>query len=372
VPGRRILANLDVEEDLRGSFGGGGPARTLSAPARRAAATAATRLRVFAVAGDRLWLPAEPDPGGPEVPRGAEGLPEPIVEIGPPEALAPVRQVLAWGEGPRVATLRARWLAGGGAAVDEPRALREPLHEAVWHLVPAAPEVVARVADRAFGLEIAREHGWALPGARWVADVAEIERHLASGGAATGAGRWVVKAPYSAAGRERHVAAGPGELAEPPVRRRIESLLARHGRLLFEPWVERTADFGAAGLLTAAGVRLASLHRQEVGARGAFRGIAPVPAGEGAAGLAPAERDLLEAAFHATAEGLRAAGYAGPFGIDAFRWRGAGGEMLFHPLCELNPRLTFGLVARAITERYGSEPGREGGGVRMLSPGGAR
>ncbi|HEX6200782.1 MAG TPA: hypothetical protein VF150_10990, partial [Thermoanaerobaculia bacterium] len=221
-------------------------------------------------------------------------------------------------------------------------------------------DVVARVAHRGFCLDLARELGIARPGARMVSDPAERETWLAAGGAAAGAERWVAKAPWSAAGRERHVGGSPRELRDPAVRRRLERLLERHGALLAEPWVERSADFGCAGLVTSAGVRLASVHRQEVDRAGRFRGIAPLPAAGGepglGSGLLPGERDLLESTFHAAADRLRAAGYAGPFGIDAFRWRPpAGGERL-HPLCELNPRLTFGLVARAAADR--AAPGR--------------
>ncbi|HSL83951.1 MAG TPA: hypothetical protein VLF66_14345, partial [Thermoanaerobaculia bacterium] len=355
------------EEELRGRFGPGGPARALSVAARRAAAEAALRLRVFARDGDRLWLPGAVEPaetGGGGVARGGApaGLPEVVLEGGPPEELPPARRILAWGEGPRVAALRERWAAetpgpGRSPGADGHRALTEPLQEAVWHLPPTPPEVVARVAHRGFCLDLALELDVALPGARTVSDPAELESWLAAGGAAAGGGRWVAKAPWSAAGRERHLGSFPGELREPAVRRRIERLLERHGGLLAEPWVERTADFGCAGLVAPEGARLASVHRQEVDRAGRFRGIPPLaPAGGGSdlqAGLLPAERGLLESTFHAAADRLRAAGYTGPFGLDAFRWRPPGGGVAFHPLCELNPRLTFGLVARAAAERLG-------------------
>lgn len=345
---RRVLANLDFEEDLRGRFGEGGPARPLSASARRAAARAGSLLRVFTRDTDRLWLLEPLDPGRPEP---VHGLPEPVLESGVPEDLPPARRVLAWGEGPRVAALRQRWGAESPSAGGDPRrALEDPLHDAVWLLPTPAPEAVARVAHRGFCLDLGRELGLALPGARTVADPGELEAWLATAGAAAGGGRWVVKAPYSAAGRERFVATTPEELGEARVRRRLEGLFERHGRLVAEPWVERSADFGCAGLVTSGGVRLATIHRQEVDRAGRFRGIPPLPPAGGDPGLEGAERELLEATFHAAAERLRAAGYAGPFGIDAFRWRPPGGREAFHPLCEVNPRLTFGLVARAAAD----------------------
>jgi hypothetical protein len=368
---RLVLANLDFEEELRSSYGAGGPARTLSAAARRAAAGAGARLGVFCRAGDRLWLPAPLDPGAlPEL----DGLPRPVLEHGPPEALAPAAALLAWGEGPRAAALREGWgIEPPGSGDESPVALHGPLHDAVWRLPVARPEVVARVAHRGFCLGLARERGWALPGSCLVAAPGELEARLAGGGRSDqgAAGAWVVKAPFSAAGRERLVGAGPEVLRDPGVRRRLEGLFARHGSLLLEPWVERTADFGAAGFVTPKAVRLVTVHRQEVGRGGGFRGILPAGPGGAASGLAPAERDRLETAFHAAAQALRAAGYAGPFGIDAFRWRRPGGGESFHPLCEINPRLTFGLVARALAERA-TEPdpaaATPGGGAAARQP----
>lgn len=350
---RRIVANLDFEEELRAHFGAGGPPRTLTAAARRAAAEAGLELRALAREGDRLWLPERLGPGRPE---SRAGLPVPVLESGPLEDLPPARRLLAWGETPRIAALRERWGAlpgpAGPAETARRRALEAPLHDAVWQVPPASPRVVARVAHRGFCLELAQERGEALPGARLVADPEEIEGHLAAGPLRrAGDDRWVVKAPYSAAGRERFVGSGPAALGEPRARRRLERLFEHHGRLVLEPWVERTADFGCAGLVTPEGVRLASVHGQELDRLGRFRGIPRPPAAEGAAGLTPGERDLLESAFHAAGAALRAAGYAGPFGIDAFRWRAPGSGEVFHPLCELNPRLTFGLVARARAER---------------------
>ena len=42
------------------------------------------------------------------------------------------------------------------------------------------------------------------------------------------------------------------------------------------------------------------------------------------------------------AAALRAADYFGPFGIDAFRYRSAQGDVLFNPRCEINARFTMG------------------------------
>lgn len=271
------------------------------------------------------------------------------VETGPLEELPPADELLAWGETPRIAALRRRWRAAGGPG--EPageEALDAPVAEAVWRLPPADPAVVARVAHRGFAFELARERGWALPGAGLAQDVAEVERRV-EGLDPSGETGWVAKGAYSAAGRERVFGEGRGDLRERETRLRLESLLERHGSVLVEPWVERTADFGCAGLVTAAGTRLVTLHGQQVDARGVFRGIVPLPSDF--LPLPAAERERIGAAFHAAADALRAAGYRGPFGIDAFRWLrsgASGGRGELHPLVEINPRLTFGLVAEAV------------------------
>ncbi len=308
---RLIVANLGWEEELAGGTRPG--ERALSRRARSVVASAAGRLRLLARDGDRLWVP---DAEGSEevVPEPVPGLRLPRVrlETGRVSAIAPATEVLAWGESPAVAALRRGSRPSGGTSANH-----GPLHEALWSLPPAPPEVAAACHHRAFALAASealqearpREEGWALPGARMVASVGELERHLAAGGAAAGGGRWVVKSPWSAAGRGRHLGTGPGDLREPVVRRRVERLLERHGSLLFEPWVERLADFGAAALVTPVGLRWVGVHGQEVDGRGVFAAIrlgpelpsrrAPAPGGgRRVGGGAPEGRRLPGALRH--------------------------------------------------------------------------
>ena len=66
-------------------------------------------------------------------------------------------------------------------------------------------------------------------------------------------------------------------------------------------------------------------------------------------------------------EALEQDGYRGPFGIDAFIHRLPDGTARLHPLGEINARMTFGLVARALVDRVreplGLDPGAR---VRLL------
>jgi len=173
------------------------------------------------------------------------------------------------------------------------------------------------VNHRRFGLQTASALGLALPGARMVSEIpSELD------------GAWVFKPPYSAAGRGTIRGAGAPDTT---ARRRIHKALATHGELLLEPWLERQADFGCCSGRAP--------HQLLVSADGAFGGI-----GHPAA-LSEAEDQTLRETLARVVQRLAQAGYQGPVTIDAFRHRD------FHPLCEINARMTFGGVAAAIRDR---------------------
>jgi hypothetical protein len=224
-----------------------------------------------------------------------------------------------------------------------------PLHEQVWHLPVVSPDVVARVHHRAFALRVAEESGCALPGARMVDGLAELDRILAERSAPAS---WILKAPFSASGRSRFIERDGPLLTNPKFRRTVEHLFERHGSLLFEPWLDRVADWGCAALLIESGVRIVSMHGQTVDIKGQFAGIDP-----DAAGLSERDRERLKEIAMAVGTALRREGYAGPFGIDAWHWRRPDGSVAFHPLGEINARMTFGLVQRALVQREAERSG---------------
>jgi hypothetical protein len=344
---RWILGNLFCEDEWAVGR------RTLPRSALSTAAGAGTLLRVFAQPGDRLWLPAPVDPGRmAEVP----GLPKVEIAAWPLAALPPVETLLAWGETPEVAACREGPQAWGGAFV--------PLHELLWHLPPPAPAVAATVHHRAFCLRVAEGLGFALPGARMVETLADLESLLAGSEAPRS---WVVKAPLSAAGRDRHIGRDGMGLGDPAARRGVEGLFRRFGPLLFEPWMERTDDFGCTAiLLPDGGLRVTGFHRQLVDRRGQFVGIELGACFKslGFAGLTEEERSRMETAISGVASALREVGYRGPFGIDAWRYLEPDGSPVFHPIGEINARMTFGLVARALVDRL-REPLGLTGSVRL-------
>ena len=112
-----------------------------------------------------------------------------------------------------------------------------------------------------------------------------------------------------------------------------------------EPWLDRVADFGALGLVHAGGLRVVGLHRMETTGGGTWSGLRPTGAEPPPEGLSGEETAALVHALRAMGERLRAEGYEGAFGIDAWRVREGGGGTRLHALGELNARLTFGFVA---------------------------
>lgn len=211
-----------------------------------------------------------------------------------------------------------------------------------WDLAWADPAAKA-ANDRRVAAALAHELHVGLPGAHVIESLAALDAHLA----ATAPARWVCKAPWTAAGRDRAFGEGTSVGAEQRVY--IGRLIERFGALLFEPWLDRVLDIGVCARLDRAGQLTAEApHTLLSDPRGAFVGIdlASPP-------LAPADRDLLARTLDAAAGTLHALGYAGPLTLDAFVYRDGEAQRL-HPLCELNARHTFGHVTRALARRYGT------------------
>lgn len=313
-----LVANLDCE----GSWSGGAAPGTA---VRARIAALGTAMRAFAHPGDRLWTPVPVDPRRlPAIP----GVPPVTLTCGPLDPGA--GPVLPWGQTDEVAA----------GASDRP-----PPFGPV-----ADPAVARRCNEHGFAWTLAARRGWLLPGARAVTSVAELEAHLAAGGAEAGAGAWVARAPWSASGRERLRRRGALDGAS---RTRLERLLAGHQRLYFEPWVERLADAGCCGFVAGNGrVELRPVHGLDNDPGGVFRGISigATP------GLEPGEVERIAEAAAAAGAHLAAVGYRGPFGIDAYVWSDGASRRL-QPMSEINARLSFGWVAGALARR--ALPGAE-------------
>ncbi|HLM74738.1 MAG TPA: hypothetical protein VK459_18650, partial [Polyangiaceae bacterium] len=222
---------------------------------------------------------------------------------------------------------------GGRAFCPTPRAIRA-LVKAGATVLPAPPlEILRAVNHRSFSAKL----GQTLPGARFVRSIEELEEVIAG---PSPTGRFLAKRPFGFAGRGRRTleATRDGRLgAEDPARPFVEASLRAGEGLQVEPLVERAGDFGLHGFLDRAGkVSFGAATRQICDATGAWKGS------ERAGDLSEEELRALEAEAEMAAQALRAAGYFGPFGIDAFRWIDEQGRARFNPRCEINARYSMG------------------------------
>jgi len=200
--------------------------------------------------------------------------------------------------------------------------------------VPRAPsvEVLLRVNHRQF----ANALGQALPGAGFAQNAEELEALLARGADASAEQCWVLKRPLGYAGRGRRKILASARL--PADDAWIDASL-RAGGLQVEPWVQRELDVGLHGFVDETGVLTSGRPTvQAIDAHGTWRSSRIAEPGV----LSPEEFDLLQRALEQTARALHDAGYFGPLGLDAFRWRAPDGAAAFQPRCELNARYSMG------------------------------
>ena len=199
--------------------------------------------------------------------------------------------------------------------------------------LPAAPsaEVLRKVNDRAFHAAL----GLGLPGAAFART---LEEALAVLGAPCPTGRWLAKRAFGFAGRGRRVFAA-GAVDGPGRAWLVHATTGAGAGLEIEPLCDRSADFAMHGFLDERGqLTLGEPTAQVIDGTGAWQATRRTRPEE----LEAAERDALTREAHRTAAALEVAGYFGAFGIDAFRWRGPGGEARFHARCDVNARYTMG------------------------------
>lgn len=215
----------------------------------------------------------------------------------------------------------------------------EPAHYDLAWANPAAKGA----NDRRVALALNDQLDTSLRGARTIGSLDELDAHLAT----LAPTRWVCKAPWTAAGRDR--AHGEGATLSGELRVYVGRLLDRFGAVLFEPWLDRVLDVGVCADLHADGrVVAAAPHTLLSDSRGGFLGIDLTPPS-----VHPDDRLVLANAVEAAGSALHCLGYAGPYTVDAFIYRDGDAQIL-HPVCEINARYTFGHVARALGARLGT------------------
>lgn len=197
--------------------------------------------------------------------------------------------------------------------------------------VPRSPsvEVLRRVNHRRFCHQL----GQALPGAGYAENVEELEALIAPGPTASVERSWLFKRALGYAGRGRKKCR-EGELD----RAWIDASLRTGDGLQVEPWVERVMDFAVHGLLGEDGACMFGVPTVQAIDSGGSWVSTDVVSDQ----LSAAERELLMHSAQETAVALHGAGYFGPFGVDAFRWRDPDQVIRFQPRCEINARYSMG------------------------------
>lgn len=316
---RLFVGNFDFEWSLLRP-----PGAALPAALRRS-----LNERVFA------WLAiAEPDdcllcPG--ELPaedyrRFAEQFPRPLPRLirqmseAPPDA-----ELVPWAWTQRV--------------IDDWRAVGRPLPE------HPPPDVVRTVNSREFSTALEGLLGVALPQAAWVDSRGAVERRLRElTGECGPEARWLLKANFGAAGRERIV--GAGMALTPPQSAWLDRQLSFTGGVAFEPWIDIRFE---AGLLwnipPAEPPTLVGIAPLLTDRRGAYRGSLLLRGD----GLAPMWDEAIRVG-RAAALWVQSTGYFGPLGIDAGWYRPPHGPLRCRPLQDLNARWTMGWLSLGWSE----------------------
>lgn len=219
----------------------------------------------------------------------------------------------------------------GRAFCPTPRAI------ALLHRAGAIPEphppssVLRRVASRAFGASL----GTTMPASAFVADLDAAERRLASP-PPFGNG-WRIKRAFGMAGRRHRLAA-----RRAPTAADLDFVRAglREGGVLIEPNVEIVREYALHGRLDPSGLLAEGrLVVQRCERSGAW--IETMPADEEDVGRVGA---AIRAELLRVGPALHEAGYFGPFGIDAFTFRGESGRVVLVPRSEINARYTMGFA----------------------------
>jgi hypothetical protein len=357
-----LIGNLDCESDFLHSVDRSCPIPAPGKSLLKKISTAATLLSVFAEKGDHLWLPAMEDvramtpfQGFQEAVCLSDRLPEGW--DGP---------ILPWGATERVARLKA-----GSEPCSMPVKVKGSVISAVRHAPVPDPAAASAANDRLALPGIREAAGCVLPGVGQVRSIQDLEGQVAIlAAAAPEAAGWILKGRLSAAGRDR-VLHEDGNIEG-----RVRKLIRKQGGLLFEPWMPRTSDFGCSILVRPGGSDLVEVHRLHVTPRGLFRGIELLAGAAQVRPIAPEpfERYLgrpmaatMSCVVTRVADELREAGYLGPAGVDFWTWQGSDGTERLNPIGEINARMTFGLVAAALSEKLGPNPHRYPDGRFRLS-----
>jgi hypothetical protein len=203
-------------------------------------------------------------------------------------------------------------------------------------------DILRRVNSRAFASAL----GATLKGAAFVTD-REIARTMLLAHPPIG-DAWRIKHAFGMAGRNQRV------VAPSPIDPRDLAFVAAGlalGGVQIEPDVAVEEEYAVHAFLPEDGaLRVGPITRQRCDARGAWLATEPIASGQWATRRTP---DRMVEECHRVAGALAEAGYFGPFGVDAYTFRDAGGEIRLQPRSEINARYSMGFP-RALVPGAGS------------------
>lgn len=199
------------------------------------------------------------------------------------------------------------------------------------------------------------------PVGQWCTTQAEVESYVEGAN-----GDVLLKAAYSNAGRG-HCRLLDGKWTD-SAKGWLKRVLAEHGGVIAEPWLDRVLDFSAQYELKNDGeIKLVGMTRVINDELGRFRGSLVLP--KWAQGL---DEDLTKFLFRdakvnqffkftlpdALKELMGPSGYVGALGVDSMVHRAGDGNLVFRPVVEVNARHTMGRVAVELLKK--TAPGLAG------------
>jgi hypothetical protein len=250
--------------------------------------------------------------------------------FGPHTGVSFDRQLAAWGASTDLSTGDAG-LAGprGRAFCPTPRAVA--LMRAAG--VEPEPHPTLEVLRRVNGREFCAELGQTLPGAQFVTSTEDAIALLVS---APPMGRqWRAKRAFGMAGRgQRPIAAGALSEADAKF---LAASISRDRGIQLEPEVEIVREVAMHAMLAGGDVRFGPVIEQRCD-----------DSGQWLSSLATSEElPALLTEARRVAESLHAAGYFGPFGVDAYFYRD-GADIRLQPRSEINARYSMGFAASGL------------------------
>ncbi len=225
-------------------------------------------------------------------------------------------------------------------------------------LTGPAPEIVARVHDKAFAARVAEREGWVpeplrgcvhvlSPEELAAPDAVEAIRARVAAWPAWTRGRFTLKPRFGTSARGRV----GGEGADDAMLRGALPRLRERGGAVLEPWLPRCGDASTQLHVDDEGVTLLGTLQPVTTPAGVVLGHRGSVDRRGRVASGAACDETLREAAAVVAAAARDEGYRGPCGVDAFCFTGPDGARVLRPVVELNARFTVGTLALAAVRR---------------------